>query len=119
MITLEKNGINYVDVTEEWIKNAIPSDKVHEQHYFSFNNTKYEVDNKNVVLDYSKREKEIVLWIVNTFGGEIYLLPKVNNPEGIKTADYLWNNEYWDLKEILSNGKRALDNRINGTRKQT
>lgn len=36
------------------------------------------------------------------------MLPRVNKPDGIKTADYLWNGEYWDLKEILGNGKNVL-----------
>ncbi len=33
------------------------------------------------------------------------MLPRVNYPEGIKTADYLFRGEYWDLKEIYGNGK--------------
>lgn len=28
------------------------------------------------------------------------MIPRVNKPDGIKTADYLFRNEYWDLKEI-------------------
>ena len=56
MITLN-NDLNYEDVTEEWIRRATPnSHKVREQKYFIYNNQKYHVDGKNVVLDYSKKE---------------------------------------------------------------
>lgn len=26
------------------------------------------------------------------------MLPRINEPEGIQTADYLFKGEYWDLK---------------------
>lgn len=47
------------------------------------------------------------------------MCPRINIPEGIKTPDYIWNGEYWDLKEIKSFGKRTIDNRVNGSRLQT
>lgn len=40
------------------------------------------------------------------------MCPRVNVPESIKTADYYWNKEYWDLKEIKGNSKRSVDNKI-------
>lgn len=46
------------------------------------------------------------------------MLPRVNIPEGIQTADYLFRGEKWDLKEIKSTGKNVLDNRVNGLKKQ-
>ena len=45
---------------------------------------------------------------MNTFGGKIYLLPRINIPENIRTADYLWNNEFWDLKEIKGNSNQVI-----------
>ena len=36
------------------------------------------------------------------------MLPRVNYPEGIKTADYLFRGEYWDLKDINGKSKQAL-----------
>lgn len=111
---------NYIDITEEWLnKPKSKKYKVKEQLYFDYNHKRYHVDNKNVILDYNKKELEIAKWLVKTFGGKIYMIPRINKPEGIKTPDYLWNNEYWDLKEIKSNGTRAVDNRINGTKNQT
>lgn len=111
---------SYTDVTNEWIKNAIPnSHKIEDRQYFEKANIKYQVDGKNVVLDYSNKEKEIAQWLENTLGGEIYMLPRVNKPDGIQTADYLFRGEYWDLKEIKSSGKKVIDNRVNGLKEQT
>lgn len=101
---------NYTDVTKEWLENATPNNHiVKEQLFFKYKNKMYLVDNKNVVLDYNKKELEVACWLENTFGGEIYLLPRVNKPDGIKTADYLWNDEYWDFKQINGSGIRTIE----------
>lgn len=111
---------NYIDVTEEWLKNAKPNSfSVKEQLYFEYNGYKYYVDGKNVVLDYSKKELEIAIWLKNTFGGEIYMLPRINIPEGIKTADYLWNNEYWDLKSVKGISEQTLYHAVRKNEKQS
>lgn len=76
---------NYIDITNEWLILATPNSHiVKEQYYFDYEGKRYYVDNKNVVLDYSKQELEIAIWLENTFGGPIFMLPRVNNPEGIK-----------------------------------
>ncbi len=99
-----------IDVTKEWLENATPnSHVVRDMLYFEYKGEKYFVDNKNVVLDYSKEEREVALWLENKFGGEIFMLPRINKPDGIMTADYLWNNEYWDLKKITGYSKRAIE----------
>lgn len=100
---------NYLDVTNEWLNNAnANSHKIEDRRYFEKDGIRYDVDGKNVVLDYSNKEKEVAEWLEDTFGGEIYMLPRINNPEGISTADYLWNDEYWDLKEIKGISKQTL-----------
>lgn len=109
----------YQDVTQEWLKNATPnSHQMLDRNYFIYDDKKYIVDGKNVVLDYSKKEKEVAKWLENTFGGELYMLPRINNPSGIETADYLFRKEYWDLKEINGNGKHTLDSAIKKKRSQ-
>ena len=48
--------------------------------------------------------------------------PRVNSPDGIPTADYLFRNEYWDLKEITEKATskfRAVDNVIKNSKNQT
>lgn len=109
----------YVDVTEEWLNKAKPnSHKVKEQLYFDYQDSRYYVDGKNVVLDYSKEELEMAYFLENTFGGEIYMLPRINIPEGIKTADYLWNGEYWDYKRINGSGKRTIEDLLKRNEEQ-
>lgn len=106
--TVSKN--NYIDVTEDWLKNATPnSHEVKDMEYFETEDgTRYYVDGKNVVLDYSKEEKDIANWLEETFGGELNMVPRVNNPEGISTPDYMFRNEGWDLKTINGAGKQTL-----------
>ena len=116
---MHKKINNYIDVTKEWISNANPnSHEIKELDYWIINNKKRKVDGKNILLDYSKSELECAKWLESTFGGEIFMCPRVNIPEGIRTPDFMWNNEYWDLKEIKTFGKRTFDNRINGTKLQ-
>lgn len=113
-------GENYTDVTNEWIINAKPNTHiVKDRKYFEHNGIKYKVDNKNIVLDYSDKEKEVAIWLENTFDGEIYMLPRINKPDGIQTADYLFRGEYWDLKKITGKGKNTLDSAINKKKSQS
>jgi len=111
---------NYIDVTQDWLDKANPnSHEVKDRNYFEHNGVKYEVDGKNVVLDYSSKEKEVAEWLESTFGGELYMVPRINNPSGISTPDYLWNNEFWDLKEIMGNGKHTLDTAVKKKKSQS
>lgn len=105
---------NYKDVTQEWLDSSVPNSHIVKdaQYFKSEKGTKYVVDGKGVVLDYSDKEKEVAEWLEGIFGGELYMMPRVNKPDGIMTADYLFRNEYWDLKEIFGNGKHTLDSAI-------
>lgn len=40
-------------------------------NYFECDGVKCEIDNKNVVLDYSDKEKKIAEWLESTFDREI------------------------------------------------
>ena len=115
---------NFTDITDDWIKNASPdSHKVQERQYFiDDKGNRFDVDGKKVVLDYSKKEKDVAEWLENKFGGELYLNPRVNTPDNIETSDYLWNNEKWDLKEMSEKAiseTRAVDNVIKKAKGQT
>ncbi len=110
----------YKKIANKCIKNYnLKNHKVIEAKYIEKDGVKYYVDGKNVVLDYSKKELEVANWLVNTFGGKIYMLPRVNYPKNIKTADYLWNDEFWDLKEIKGNSQKILDNTIKRNKSQS
>lgn len=115
-----KEKLNYIDVTNKWLKNAKPnSHKVRDLHYYKYKGKKYYVDGKNVVLDYSEKEKQVAHWLKETFGGPIYMCPRVNNPEGIKTPDYIFNSVKLDLKNINGKGKRTLDTSIKKCEQQS
>lgn len=110
-LNIKKNStINkYTDITQEWLDKATPNSHIiKDMNYFEHNDVKYKVDGKNVVLDYSNKEKEIAEWLESTFGGELYMVPRINNPSGIKTPDYIFKNNNWDLKTINGKSKQAL-----------
>ena len=116
---MQKKSNNYIDVTKDWISNANPnSHEVKELDYWVINNKKKKVDGKNILLDYSKSELECAKWLESTFGGEIFMCPRVNFPKCIKTPDFIWDGEYWDLKEINGNNKRTLDSTIRKAKNQ-
>lgn len=104
----------YSDVTEQWRETAKPNSHIVEdaQEVTVKENT-YKVDGHNVVLDYSPHEKEIAELLEKEFGGEIKMLPRVNNPQGVSTPDYLFRGEGYDLKTIGENaGDNTIFNRI-------
>ena len=107
----------YTSVKAEWLKNY-KEPKVREAKYWEYNGTKYFVDGKNVVLDYSVKEKEIAELIANKFGLEVQLNPKIHNPKNISCPDYLLNGIAYDLKEITSKGKNNIDTAIKSGKKQ-
>ena len=117
----KSSKINYNDVTKEWLDKATPnSHKILDAQYFEAGDgTKYHIDGKHVVLDYSDKEKEIAEWLESTFGGELYMIPRVNKPDGIMTADYLFKGEYWDLKSISGHGKRIIEDTIKKKKRQS
>ncbi len=103
----------YEDITGNWYPDATPnSHQVSDATEITINGVTYRVDGKNVQLAYSKHEKEIAEFLEREIGGEIYMLPKVNKPEYIKTPDYLFNGKLYDLKTLTGNSKDAIFNRI-------
>ena len=111
----------YKDVTKEWLS-SIKSSKcrVLKRNYYMHDGIKYYVDVKLVVLNYSQDELETAKLIRKTFGGNVYVNPRINYPKGIKTADYLWCDELWDkkgMKDATSN-IRAVHNAIKNCRNQ-
>lgn len=111
---------SYSIITTEWLKKATPnSHKVADMDYFEYEGIKYKVDNKTVVLDYSDHEKKIAEWLENTFGGEIYMIPRINYPEGIKTPDYIFKKEKWDLKTINGNSNQVFYHAVRKKKQQS
>lgn len=109
-----------VDVTRNWMNNAVPnSHKLKIAKAIILNGKLYVVDGRNVKLEYSCHEEDIAELIEETFGGELYLLPKIQGKyKGVQTADYLFRGEKYDLKDIRKQNADAVFNAIHGKRKQ-
>lgn len=75
---------------------------------------KVEVE-KGVDIKKHKNEINIANWLFNNFGGNITVLEE-SNEQRVKTSDYLWNNKFWDLKDISS--ERAVDSALRHGLKQ-
>ena len=109
-----------VDVTAEYLSTATPnSHVVQDLPIYVVNGTAYIVDGHNVVLNYSPHEREIAELLEGELGGELFMVPRVNSPEGISTPDYLFRGEAFDLKTLGSGaGKNTIFNRIKKARRQ-
>ena len=114
------NNIFYKDVTEEWLSKVKSNcHKIIRKKYYFHDGEKYYIDGKKVVLDYSEDEIKMAKWLVDTFGGIVYMMPRINEPQGLQTADYFFKNEYWDLKSIYGNSLSTIDRAINGQKRQS
>jgi hypothetical protein len=79
----------------------------------------YQVDGHNVELSYSPHEKEIAELLEREVGGELYMVPRVNNPQGVPTPDYMFHSKGYDLKTIgKTTGKNPIVNRVKNAKKQ-
>lgn len=97
--------------------NLIDNYKSVNQNYFiDENGKKYAVDGKNVVLKASKKEIDVADMLGDVYKTKVKLVPVVLNPQGVKTPDYILNEEKFDLKEIFGSNKNTLYNAI--TRKK-
>lgn len=104
----------FVDITGNWYPDAVPSSHaVQDLHTYTVNGVTYEVDGHNVVLDYSAYEKEIAELLEREVGGELFMVPRVNNPQGVSTPDFLFHGKGYDLKTIgKTTGKNPIFNRV-------
>lgn len=111
---IAKKQERYADVTEKWYEEATPnSHVVQDLQEYTVNGVTYKVGGTSVVLDYSPHEKEIAELLVREFGGEMYMVPRVNNPQGVSTPDYLFRGVGYDLKTLGVNaGANTLFNRV-------
>ena len=94
-------AVTFTDITGKWYPNAKPnSHPVLELQEYTPGGETYKVDGHNVVLDHDPHEKEIAELLEREVGGEIYLVPRVNNPQGVSTPDYLFHGRGYDLKTL-------------------
>ncbi len=115
-----KEEKTYTDITEKTINKEKQEYKlIEQQSYTDENGNKYKIDGKNVKIKASEKERNVANLMGETLGGQVELIPVVLNPKGIKTPDYIINDEKFDLKEIFGNGKNTLDTAISKKKKQS
>ena len=115
-----KAPVKFVDITGNWYPDAVPNSlPVQDLDTYTVNGVTYKVDGHNVVLDYSAYEKEIAELLEREVGGELFMVPRVNNPQGVSTPDHLFHGRGYDLKTRgKTTGKNPLFNRIKNAKKQ-
>lgn len=109
----------YIDITEEIIKKDKQDFKlIEQQYYIDENENRYNVDGKYILLEPTEREKEVANMLGELYGGKIKIIPRINEPKGIKTPDYIVKNKRYDLKQIKGNGKYVIQGNLKGKQKQ-
>ena len=120
-ITVAKPRTNthsrYNDITNQFDFSKKYEIKV-KQYYKAEDGTKYNVDGKHVILNPTEREKEVAEILGKVYGGQVNIIPRVNEPSNIKTPDYIINNERFDLKEITGSGKYVIEGNIRKKKNQ-
>lgn len=106
------------DVKDKWMSKASKEYKVEDLGSYIIDRTEYVVDGHNVVFDPSNDERNISNVLGKTFGGTVQLVPRVLNPQGIKTPDYIFKNEKYDLKTVTGLSKNVLYNALKGKKNQ-
>lgn len=115
----QSNGWNCYDATYIWKHDATPGKgKLINAEKVTINNIDYIVDGENVILDYSQEEKDTAELLIKTFGGNVILNPKVNKPEGIRVADYVYKDEFYDLKSAKGKSKHVIYGLVKGNGNQ-
>lgn len=110
--------LNYQDITNQY--NTKRYYQIKKQKYFiSKDGVRYNVDGKHVVLKPSQREIEVAELLGKVIGGKVNIIPRINQPFGIKTPDYIINGEKFDLKQITGNGKYVIEGNLRKKKKQS
>ena len=119
--------INYIDVTDKWIKEAKPkSGKI------AFANIVRSTEGivysqKNAILEYQNGEDlEIGTWFKNNIWGDVKMQPSVKFPENVKSSDLLllkncpfFDEQTLEIKTVKSNRKDGLIRRLKEAREQS
>lgn len=106
----------YEDVTQQWI-DAVDQNRtgsVIKNDYFEIEEMRYDSSNAKLDMKFGNEEMNVASWLKDTFHEDVQLVPRVA-PLGktfIKTPDYQFRNEFWDLKTIEGSGKETIVNRI-------
>ena len=109
--------MSYQDITNIY-KRKRKYKLIKQKYFIDDKGTKYIVDGKHVVLKLTKREVEVAKILGASIGGKVKIMPRISQPPGIKTPDYIIKNEKFDLKEITGSGKYVIEGNLRKKKKQ-
>lgn len=96
------------DVTKIYLNQATPGKGVVENaKSVTIKGRLFYVNEVNKII-HKNNEVEVAEWLKKIFGGEVLYLPEIQEANGVKCADYLWNGEFWDLKTLKGTGMHTL-----------
>ena len=72
-----------------------------------------------LAFDHDAIEKNVAQWLSDEIGGKFYLCPRVELPMRVRSPDYLWDGEWWDLKSVYSHGRNTVTTSIGNARGQS
>lgn len=110
--------MSYQDITNIY-KRKRKYKLIKQKYFIDDKGTKYIVDGKHVVLKLTKREVEVAKILGASIGGKVKIMPRISQPPGIKTPDYIIKNEKFDLKEITGSGKYVIEGNLRKKKKQS
>lgn len=109
----------YMDnVTNKYIDGKKHTPNINISNQVTKDGVTYTVDGHNVVQEHSNYEYKVADWLSSVTGRQVDILPRVNNPEGVNTPDYLVDGVPFDLKEITGIGTTVIDNNTKKAKKQ-
>jgi hypothetical protein len=116
------NNTYYKDITNQWIRNDTVSKKILIEYKigdsFRYNKKRYIIDGINVLYDYKIGGKTFAKWLLSVSDKRIELLPRFNKPDGIKSADYKINGEYFDYKHTTGKSPQLILHNLRGKEAQ-
>lgn len=96
------------DVTKVYLNQATPGKGVVENAKSVTIKGRIFYVNEVNKIKHKNNEVEVAEWLKKIFGGEVLYLPEIQEANGVKCSDYLWNGEFWDLKTLKGTSMHTL-----------
>lgn len=117
LVATPKSGIpGTVDITDEWkpVGEAEAKECKEYTGTFEMDGVTYQIGGKSVLYDYDDHEKHIGDVLAEKYGKDIFHVPRVNKPDGVKVPDFMIGSLKYELKTLkkTSTGKHTFKNAI-------
>ena len=120
--TKTDDDVYYEDITNQWMGN-VPSQPYKVKMYsknetYMYKNHKYKFDGHYVKYMFDEGEDDFADWLSKLIDKKITLMPKIEYPQEIKSADFRIGNQYYDLKTVHGKDKQIIYHKIYGKKEQ-